>query len=1078
MNAGNKPFVLYKASAGSGKTYTLIKEFLVLCFTNNERYYKDILAVTFTNKAANEMKAKILNNLKAIINDDVKADDLLNDLEKETGIRREDIKEKTKKLYVDIIHNYSDFNISTIDSFVQQVSRSFAKELNLPSQYKVQLDEDELLDEIIQRIDKKIGKDDEMMTDILSEFIEFKLDNEENERIEAPIKDYVKKLLKENAYRKGESLYMTSLDKFQYQEVKDYLDCKIKELKKSVRDGVENIENIILKYQITEDCYDGKSRGLISVLDKIQNKKNLRDIEPSSLVTSTVRKIFIKKVWVNKKAPKDVIDRLNHDNIDVLNAYGRLIEDCNNLYFVNILRNDFYLYVLRGKLMEIVREYINETYKVHISEFNKRISDILGDCSVPFIYERIGARYKHFFIDEFQDTSVLQWFNFLPLISNSLSFGNKNLLVGDAKQAIYRFRSGEVEQIIKLPKIHQNPDNMFSNDCEKLLGLNWNPKLLDTNYRTKENIVRFNNEFFDYSKEMLNNDLYRSVYADNMKQKFKDNDYKGFVRVEIFKMDSFKEEGKHRANSAKYKEAVKESLLNQIAQLKEMGYDYKDITILVRRSADGSDIAEYLTKSEMKIPVVSSDSISLKSSDKVTLMILTLRHLLDENNDVIRLSMKYYREICGNSDDDSINMSAVVKNIKEQVSDDMKNNNMSIYDTCVKIAKSYGFNVIDDVFLQYFMSVVNDWQNAETGGLTEFLEYWDRKSDALYVKIPSDIDAVQIMTVHKSKGLEFKIVMYPYAFTQLPDDFKGEERWLSCKNDFKAIGDIPHIDSFILPVNKSKLENTIFERYYLEEKEKAAFDDFNIMYVAMTRPKDMLFVYANDAKSKDNKNLFLDYIEYAKEKYSMKSGNLDEDISYVYEMGETCTNRKDDKKKALNVLELDDNYDGSTINWMETVKVDEDPVMIRTAEKKYQPQEWGVLVHEILSKIKTKDDARRVMLPYIYNGSIDNVQAESLLEQFEEIASSEKIKEAYSDACIVKSEMEMLTADGKILRPDRYSELPDKVILVDYKTGRKDTEHHKQLKSYMTSLENMHIGKEIEAYLVYLREDEIEIDPV
>lgn len=1076
MNYNDKPFILYRASAGSGKTYTLIREFLTLCFKHDDKYFKEILAVTFTNKAANEMKAKILNNLKAIINNETSASDLIGDLEKETQLQYDVIREKAQNLYVNIIHNYSDFNISTIDSFVQQVARSFAKELNLPPQYKVLLDDDELLDEVIQRIDKKIGNDDGMMTEILSEFIEFKLDNEENDRIEYPIRAYIKKLFKENAYRKGELLKIVSLDKSQYHEVKHYLNNKIVELENSIRDIIKNIEDIIIKYHLTEDCYEGKSKGLISIIDKIQKEDNVRDVEPSALMTQTIRKIFIKKDWVNKKAPKDVIDRLNRDNIDLLEIFGSLLDDCNSLYFINIIRNDFYLYVLRGKLMEIVNEYIDDTYKVHISEFNKRISDILGDCSVPFIYERIGARYRHFFIDEFQDTSILQWFNFLPLISNSLSFGNKNLLVGDAKQAIYRFRSGEVEQIIKLPHIHQNPNNEFSNDCETLFVHNWNPKQLETNYRTKENIVKFNNDFFEFSKEILNNDLYKSVYADNMRQKFRDKDYKGHVRLEIFKMNCFKEEGKRVADKKKYKHAVKESILNDILRLRRYGYDYKDIAVLVRNNSDGSDIAEFLTKSEAKIPVVSSDSISLKSSDKVMLLILTLRYLADGNNDVIKMSLRYYREICDNPDVATRDMSDMINVIDEEKLREIKNNTLSLYDLCVKLVKFYGFNIIDDIFLQYLMSVVNEWQNAEHGALNDFLDYWERKSDSFYVKTSSDIDAVQIMTIHKSKGLEFKIVMYPYAFTQLPERFKGEERWMSCQDDFKAINDIPHIDSFILPIKKN-LSNTIFEKYYVEEKEKACFDDFNIMYVAMTRPKDMLFIYTNDSKTKDNNyNLLLDYVEYDKEKYSMKSGMLDDDISYVYEVGEMVANNNVAKDLDSNILELGDSKNVDTIDWNDVVKMKAEPVILTADYKEYQPQEWGVLVHEILSKIEKKDDAKRVLTPYIYNGSIDERQAEILLKQFEEISSSDMICEAYSDDCIVKSEMEILTNEGKIIRPDRYSESQDKIIIIDYKTGKKDDVYKKQLNKYASALQKMNINKNIEAYLVYITEEKIKVE--
>lgn len=1076
-NDKDKNLILYKASAGSGKTYTLVREFLTLCLNSPEKSYKEILAVTFTNKAANEMKAKILNNLEEIITQPVENSDMKKDLIKSTQLQENILVNRAKILYDNILHNYSDFNVSTIDGFVQQISRSFAKELNLPPQYMVLLDDDDLLDELIQRIDKIIGKNDDYLTEILSDFLEYQLDKEDEWRIDKPIREFIKKLLKENAYNKGEFINIKSLSNDEYKEIESYLDSKIESAKNNINVSIEEIEDIVNKYALTDNCFYQGIKGLPGLMIKITDKKKFDELNPSSLMSSYVRKIFGgQQNWFSSKAPKQTVNEIN-SNIDFVALYKKLVDDYNDLYVIDLIRKNLYLYALRAKFMEIINQYIEETNKVHISEFNKRISDVIGDCNVPFIYERIGSRFKHYFIDEFQDTSLLQWFNFLPLINNSLSENKMNLLVGDAKQAIYRFRSGEVEQIIQLPDIYKKPDNEFAQECEMAFNSNWNPKSLETNYRSKKNIVEFNNSFFDFSKNYLKNPQYVSVYQDNMKQKYRENlKYEGCVRVEIVKMDklaeNIKDDAKKETASTQYKNAVKKSMLEQINNLKTNDFSYKDITILVRNNSDGSDIADFLT--QHNIPVVSADSILLKSSDKVLLIVLTMKYLCEENNPVNMLSMNYFYNICNNESENTLDLASIFQTeIDTESLKKLRNNAYSLYDLCVKLISFYGFTIIEDVFLQYFMNLVYEWQNNENDDVTAFLNYWDKKSNSFYVKITAEIDAVQIMSVHKSKGLEFKVVMYPYAFTKVPDRYHTAELWLSFENDFKALKDIPHIKNFLLPINK-KLIGTKFEHYFNDEFDRAAFDDFNIMYVAMTRPEDILFIYTDDSQDNNSKseivnNFFIDY-------FNANSLSLKEDdVKMVYQLGEIrkITN---DKSSDEEVLKLAHDDNARTLDWTEILKVDPDPTMFWADKEVYSPQEWGDLVHEVLSKINTLDDAQDVIRQYVNDGCIDDNKAAELYDKFEQITRLEEIKEAFSKDAKVRNEMEILTQDG-IKRPDRYVELHDKVILIDYKTGKMDESYYEQLKDYVNVLKEMNVKKEIKAYLLYLK-DEIELQQV
>lgn len=1095
MNSGK--FKLYTASAGSGKTYTLVKEYLILCLSSKNVSCKNILAVTFTNKAANEMKAKILFYLDGFVNDNPKCLGMRNDVVKAINLDENVLKERASVLYDNILHNYSDFSISTIDGFVQQVSRSFSKELNLPAQYRVLLDDDDLLDGLIQCIDEQINKDDDSLTEILTDFVNFQLDEENSWRIDIAIREFVTKLLKESAYKKGEILNTKEFSDEEYQEIKQSLNKIYEKYKKKVEENLHSIRDFENDFNISASDYYLGQRGLPSMLNKIKNDMNAA---PSSVLGATAKKIFNgEKEWYsNGKINKQTFDAINKAGVDVVLLYKKLVENHKNLFLVNMIRKNLYLYALRGTLLSVINQHIDETNKVHISEFNKRISDILDDCSIPFIYERIGSRYKHFFIDEFQDTSLLQWHNFLPLVQNGLSENNMSLLVGDAKQAIYRFRSGEVEQIINLPSIYKAKKNDFFEECENTLRNSIHRESLQYNFRSKKNIIDFNNSFFRLSKYKLTSDDYRGVYANNLEQKCpKDYGYNGFVNVEIFDMDKFSNDDSEESPKRLYKNAVKHSLLKDINILKDKGFSYKDIAILVRSNSDGADIAEFLSKND--VPIISSDSILLKSSDKVRLIILTLKYLLDDKNDVTELSLAHYVNICKDSTSCDIQKALSDKVDKDKI-DKVRNKSYSLYDLCCGLINMYDFNIIEDVFLQYFMNLVQEWQNSENEGIDAFVEYWDKKSDTFYVKISADIDAVQIMTIHKSKGLEFKVVMYPYAYTKVPEKFRGSEKWLS-SDDFELLKDINNIDNFIIPINKGLLD-TDMERHYIEEVEKTAFDDFNILYVAMTRPSDLMFIYTNNGVKKtednddsdDSYNFFVEYFNLdvgyyvtddkgerknvaEKEDIDLKNrfAFIENENSISYALGDIvyCEDVEDTDTKG--VLMLDNDNIPKTLEWTNVLSVEADPTMFWAEnELNYLPQEWGKLVHDILSKINTIEDAETILQNYIDEGSIDESMAESLLQQFEKIIDIKEIKSAYSKEAVVRNEMEILVVNNfggnEILRPDRYAELDDKVILIDYKTGEHHEEYYEQMRNYIIALQGMGIKKDIEAYLLYLGE--------
>lgn len=1061
----NKPFKIYKASAGSGKTFTIVKEYLTLCLGNTADAYREILAVTFTNKAANEMKAKILSYILGIIEGSKKEDieQMRNYLISANGIDENLLIDRAKRLYVNVLHNYSDFAVCTIDSFVQRLSRTFAKELGLPGQYNVILDNDDLIDEIIQRISDEIGKDD-FITTILSNFVEYNLSEETSWNVKKLIGKYIEKLLSEDAYRKGNYKNFSNIDEPKYKEIKDYVHSENERLKESLSLIIKDIETEETRLGISEQDYNGKTKtGLPSVKKKMSEGKSL-------VTTATIDKILSgEKRWNDAKS------RVYDDTI--VEVYINAIKKYKSLYSKKLIFSDIeknlYLYVLRNHIFELIRKYIAETSQVHISEFNKRISDILDDCSVPFIYERIGEKYKHYFIDEFQDTSVLQWHNFLPLVENSLAFGNMNMLVGDAKQSIYRFRSGEVEQIINLPHIFRRPEGEFGTRCEQQFVNSAQRMSLGTNYRSSKNVIKFNNTFFRYAGTYLNDNVF--IDAEQIYDAKKQG---GFVSVEVFSGD---------LKATEYKEKVKESMLKQIINLHNQNIDYKDITILVRSNSDGSDIANYLV--ENGIEVLSAESVLLQSSDKIQLIISILTLMMDPDNLVTKKAVEFYSQKC---------------KCEKYFTPTNENFTVGIYDFCAQICRDYNFNILEDVFLQYFMNIVFDWQSHHSAGIGEFLDFWEKKKNKLAVQISGDLDCVQIMTIHKAKGLEFNVVLYPYADTSLKPSkgFTQNELWLQCA-DYEDTKNIPYLDAFLLKLSKENLAGTSFEYLVENEEKKTMLDTLDVMYVAMTRAKNMLFVYTNDYKpQKDGYNLFTDFfadnldIQHTKSgndtpgfnDYFVKSNEFESpegNETKIYNYGDISStilkirekSKKDDK---IEILELKEGEEApKQLNWYKKLKFKEDPTMLWAEKGSFMPEEWGSLVHQILSKIQTIDDAENALRPYVNDGTIDKQQSDALLKIFHKVTEIEELKPAFSNDAVVKNEMDIHTSKGKIIRPDRYAETPQGTFLIDYKTGKEHKEYFDQLHKYMSALIQMNPAQQIKAYLVYLSDEVkvVEVNP-
>ena len=1060
MSLPSNAFKVYQASAGSGKTYTIVKEYLGLCLRSEAatENFRQILAITFTNMAANEMKAKILKQINDIIHSDPnqEAKGMEADLIKELGIDRKSLKANAEILFQKIIHDYSSFCVSTIDAFVQRLSRSFAKDLNLPTQFNVSIDEDEVADAITERIGEQIGPTEPFLTKLLEDFSNMKFDSEKSPKIANNIHNFVKELFSEETFQKNEENHFKT--KEQYKETLEFINKKIYPFEAECKQFVRDFEGFIKANNLTEDDFSYKASGpCLSFL------KNLKENDLPTLGKRQQQIIEGTFNWYSKTLPKKPgFDSLDAEFQQVFVSFiKRYQQQIGSYQFYKSQLGLLSLYALRSMIKAQLESYINEEQIVHISEFNKRINELMGDFSVPFVYERLGEHFKYLFIDEFQDTSVLQWQNLIPLLDNSLA-SNMSMVVGDGKQSIYRWRNGEVGQIVSLPEVFSKPDGSPAfDDFERSLVNHFDFNELKCNYRSFKNIVDFNNSFFDFGSEYLSSEC-RKVYAD-INPRYKKEvsitqqstiDEDGFVQVELF-------------DPSDSDEAMLSRIKELIEELTNKGFKKSDITILVRKNKIGSLIANYLN--ENGIDVVSAESILLKSSDKVQLIISTLDYLIHDDNAAVIASVLYFWNATHQKDFNGIvdgifnHANSIAKGetdiestmgLEPKALKSLLSKSYSLYDLCSALLRLYGFNTVGDSFLNFLLDVVYKWQSSDESGIGSFLEYWEKKKDKLSVICGND-DAVNIMTIHKSKGLEFNVVIYPFMVDNL-DDKKTSSLWISPE----ALGfeHIPNIDKVQFTITKdSATWSPQIAQLAEQDNNKVRLDNLNLNYVAFTRAVQRLHILAYQSKdeAKSPLNAFLK--------------------EHPDTYGDPDSKKVELKKDHPEVKDIF--TESASGDWFSKITIDPNPSMFwANPDDKMSPVEWGEFVHQILSEVKDAKDIDHVLNPYIDAGVIDTKTASMLYGLFEQMVLHPTIYEAFTDQAKTKNECDILTSQHEIVRPDRYAELPDKIILLDYKTGQPSKDHHKQLQQYMSVLKKMK-DKRIEAYLVYLG-DTVQVVPV
>lgn len=1054
-----KNFTVYKSSAGSGKTFTLVKEYLALALNDPSdppQAYRHILAVTFTNKAAAEMKERIIRALKELAEEDHSTISsgtkiLLSTLKEHEKLNAEKqlddatIRLRAKRVLTSILHNYSDFAIGTIDAFVHKVVRTFAYDLKIPMSFEIEMDDQKLLTQAIDLLIAKVGTD-EKLTRALVEFTESKTDDEKSWHIEYDLIAFAKNLLNEEGTIHIEKLRSLKLDDFF--AIRDTLAKEMKAFEKDLEEEAKKAVAVISEEGLVLDDFFYGKQGIGNYFHQLA-AGNTAYIVPNTRVITTVGE----DKWHGTKAgtgQKAAIDKIKTKLLDHFSAIQMLYEERYPDYvlFTAINRNIYSLAVL-NEIEKILQEYKAQNSILHISEFNKMISRIVLNEPIPFIYERLGEKYNNYLFDEFQDTSVLQFQNLLPLIDNSLAHGFFTMLVGDGKQAIYRWRGGEVEQLAMLPKVFGHEKNPLVQEREDALIRNHDAKVLNKNFRSKREIIEFNNAFFRSLSAGLS-EKYRGIY-DDLEQEFSAENTGGYVQVEFVQKNEYREQNLER---------TKEIIL----ELQKENFQLRDIAILVRKNTDGSEIANFL--SEHKIPVISSDSLLLSSSSEVNFIHSVLKYLANSEDQIIQAELLEYFIAKGLLKNTSLN--EVLAKRRTDISDVITSvakdfnaarlSKMALYELCEELLSLFGLNARPDAYLQFFLDEVLNYTNKKNNDLFDFIEHWEERKNKASVVVPQGMDAVSIMTIHRSKGLEFPVVILPFSNARVTNG--KNNLWIELDND-----KLPGLHSALVPTNKN-LERTVYGKLYEDEKSKSLLDNLNVLYVAMTRAEERMYVLTG-TPSKNTSSLGSVSDMFAN--YYQSKGEW-KDTKDLYSFGSATKYKREEHGPKTK------NYELKVFNsnrWRESIKMRAAAPGIWNTQFAEQKKDYGVMVHSALARVKYAGDVQHALESMLAEGLINTEEKEKLNSSLKRIIALPELAPHFMEGPVIKNEAEIIMKNAEMFRPDRVVLNDKNAVIIDYKTGEERKKHKEQIDQYAGLLTQM--GYLVtEKFLVYIETGKVQ----
>ena len=1029
---------MYNASAGSGKTFTLVRDYLTLLLDPKKSVgFQRILAITFTNKAAGEMKDRVLDYLVEFATEEVeKANDMKEYLIGETGLSPVEIQVKSLEVLQQILKDYSSFNIRTIDSFTNKLIKAFAFDLGLSMDFEVELDTDSLFQEAVDELISRIGQDEDI-TRILVAFARYKTDEDRSWDITRDLFEISQLLLNENHLHEIEKLRGKSISDF-----RKLYRTLIAERKKILafwkENGKEALSLMASKGLSEEDFF---SKQAPKFFRKMEEGASDLVFEKGSSID---KNMDAGKFYAQSKqqSTKDAIDAIAGELIRI---YRESEEQFGTYYLYGLILKNLVPLAVLSSIYKILEEIKTENNIRLNAEFNQLISEHLRDQPAAFIYEKIGEKFKYFFIDEMQDTSVLQWLNLVPLLGNALSgSGTGLMLVGDAKQAIYRWRGGRAEQFINLASEREN-------QASHPFVVEKRVRDLDTNYRSYSEIIGFNNDLFSYISSFFRGDSYKDLYRRGNEQK-QNKRSGGYVELQFL-------QSMRRAQEKD--EAYSEAVLKKTKELLEE-FQPEEICVLVRKRSQGTVIAKALM--EEGIDILSSETLLLKNNAKVAFIIEFLRFQEKPDNKEALfevLSFLYAHWNVQGPEHEfyerhlNLDLNPLMESFEQYgfKSSSGDFSTFSVYEQIESIIREFGLNQGSDAFLQYFLDFVFDYTQRRSQKNLGFLEFWEEKKDKLNITSSEEAKAIRIMTIHKSKGLEFPVVIFPYDM-----QIYGERTPTAWYKPLE--GEVFKDFSSLLVAASSKIQLTgergeeIFEELQTEQE----LDSINLLYVCLTRAVEQLHVITetrnNSVPPKTTSDLLTGYL---------KSTGLWEEGRSVYCIGskQRVSSKEKGRSHSLIQKEL------ISSSWM-----DHDLHLVSKASELWETRQgeaitFGNRFHELMAQVHDGNDLEPVVEASIGSGFLESSEQEHITSVLRSLVEHPELKEQFEPGLEVLNERQIFVSEGIAIIPDRLVFRDHRVWIIDYKTGAEDTKHAEQINYYAQVMQQM--GYEVvERLLVYV----------
>ena len=1076
---------IYKASAGSGKTFTLSVEYIKLLIKDPQSY-RSTLAVTFTNKATEEMKLRILSQLYGIWKLLPDSKSYIDKIKEDLDVTEEYMSERAGIALHNIVHNYSYFRIETIDSFFQSVLRNLARELDLTANLRIELNDYQIERNAVDELINSLDENSELLTWIM-EYIRENMDDDKDWNVIGNIKRFGENIFREYYKTNSKKLNERLLEEGFFKQYTTKLRQMRNEAEVEMQNEAAQFFDALNHNGIEIDDLNNGKNGPAGYFIKIK-----KGIYNNTIVTKRLQKVLdegSESSWVKQKSSKetqDIVRELANSTLTPLVHHAEDVRQKNWYIYGSAVLTLRHLNQLRllNSIENKVRMMNVEQNRFLLSDTHTLLHSLIRDTDSPFIFEKIGNYLENIMIDEFQDTSTVQWQNFKVLLEECMSHGEQqgNLIVGDVKQSIYRWRSGDWRMLNNIEREFPYLNSML-NVCS-----------LDTNFRSSRRVITFNNAFFKRASELEYADQKSSTpdtsSPEQLKKAYSDvaqkvpsfRDNHGYVSINLLPNEDYRQQALQKTAEA-------------VSLLLDSGANYSDIAILVRSNDIIQLIAEFFANELPDVKIVSDEAFRLDSSVSVNIIVNAMLWLTHPDNILAKayIAKAYQTYVLEKSEQETNKLLATAEGIDSALPCaliDKRNDllTMPIFELAEQMYTLFNIGNIkgEDAYLYAFYDALTDFIANNTADIDSFVEEWNDSIAAKTIQA-SAIDGIRIITIHQSKGLEFEHVVIPFCDWTLE---KGNTIW--CTPQVEPYNELP-----LIPVDfsASQMKGTIYEFDYNEEHLQNCVDNLNLLYVAFTRAASSLFVIAQRGTPSSRSYI----VEQAITDIKLEGSSLDGDPSdkkaeLLFSYGELEIVETKAKKKSDNIFtpEVENmNVDMATFsnkvefkqsNKSRDFVADDDENTDDDDRKQLSYIKTGKILHYLFSTINTTDDIDTSLAQLEMDGLIEEsgTNIKRLRDMLHKRFSNRQVADWFSSRWTLFNECTILDYDAatdtvREHRPDRVmkDEKTGEVVIVDFKFGSPRPEYVEQVNRYKALTQNMGYPN-VKGYLWFVYSNRIE----